>query len=43
MAEGTRSPHGEVGRFCGEELVGASDNLENAAAEAVRRFGRGLV
>ena len=27
--------------FHGEEFVGAFDSLENAAEEAVRRFGRG--
>lgn len=25
----------------GDELIGTFDNLENAASEAVRRFGRG--
>jgi hypothetical protein len=27
--------------FHGEEFIGASDTLNNAASEAVRRFGRG--
>jgi len=43
MVEGTRSPHGEVGRFCGEEFVGAFDNLENAAAKTCGVSDVGLV
>lgn len=33
--------HGKFVVFHGQEFVGAFDSLDNAAAEAVRRFGRG--
>jgi hypothetical protein len=40
-AELDQHHHGKWVVFRGEEFVGAFDTLDNAAAEAAQRFGRG--